>query len=204
MGDAIPSAKACTKCGVEKSLEDFHRDKRGKAGRSARCKECARANARKHYAQNSSDPEFMKRRREQVARALKRWRAKNTDSIKTYMDAYREANRESIAEQSRRWRIANAQRVTEKNQRRRARLLDAFVAEVDREEIWTRDAGTCQLCGNAIDRSQPWPHPLSMTIDHIHPLALGGTHEPSNVQLAHAVCNSRKCDRVDEAVAAEA
>lgn len=204
MSDAIPLLRTCTKCGAEKTLEDFHRDKTGKAGRSARCKECARTAARTHYQQNVSDPDFMSRKREQRVRAMKRWRAKNADALREYMAAYREANRGAITEQYRKWRIANADRVTEKNQRRRARLLNAFVAPVDREQIWVRDKGACQLCGQPIDRTLAWPHPLSMTIDHIHPLALGGTHEPSNVQLAHAVCNSRKCDRVDEAVAAEA
>jgi 5-methylcytosine-specific restriction endonuclease McrA len=135
---------------------------------------------------------------------MKRWRAKNVESRKAYMDAYREANRGAITEQYRRWRIANAQLVTEKNQRRRARLLDAFVAPVNRDQVWERDNGCCQLCGNPIDRSIQWPHPLSMTIDHIRPLILGGTHEPSNVQLAHAVCNSRKGDRIDALHSGEA
>lgn len=204
MGDAIPSVKVCTKCGTEKPLEEFHRDKRGKAGRCAQCKVCTCARARGWYESQAGDPEFKARRKEQGARALKRWRAANAESIKVYMDAYRKANKEAIAEQGKRWRTANAQRVTEKNQRRRARLLEAFVADVDREQIWARDEGVCQLCNIAIDRSLAWPHPLSMTIDHIIPLSLGGSHEPSNVQLAHAVCNSRKCDRVDEVVAAEA
>jgi 5-methylcytosine-specific restriction endonuclease McrA len=29
-------------------------------------------------------------------------------------------------------------------------------------------------------------------LDHIVPLSRGGTHEPSNVQLAHYGCNSKR------------
>ena len=32
--------KICSKCGVEKSLEEFHKDSQGKLGRKARCKDC--------------------------------------------------------------------------------------------------------------------------------------------------------------------
>jgi 5-methylcytosine-specific restriction endonuclease McrA len=39
------------------------------------------------------------------------------------------------------------------------------------------------------------PDRLAPTIDHIVPLARGGTHEPSNVQSAHFICNALKGDR---------
>jgi 5-methylcytosine-specific restriction endonuclease McrA len=70
-------------------------------------------------------------------------------------------------------------------QKRRARLLKAFVAHVSRDAIYVRDKGICQLCSTPVDRK-------SMTLDHIVPLALGGTHEPKNVRLAHKGCNSKR------------
>ncbi|MFJ9212987.1 HNH endonuclease [Streptomyces sp. NPDC102264] len=33
------------------------------------------------------------------------------------------------------------------------------------------------------------------SIDHVIPLARGGTHEPANVQCAHWLCNAIKSDR---------
>jgi 5-methylcytosine-specific restriction endonuclease McrA len=86
--------------------------------------------------------------------------------------------------------------------RRRARKKDAFVANVYRREIWERDGFTCQLCGDPLDMDavghnpavEPY-NPLAPTIDHIIPLAAGGTHEPANVQSAHFICNSVKGDR---------
>jgi 5-methylcytosine-specific restriction endonuclease McrA len=73
--------------------------------------------------------------------------------------------------------------------------LGAFVADVDPTEVWIRDEGIRHICEVAIDPDLPWPHKFSKTLDHVVPLAKGGTHQPENVRLAHAVCNSRKNDR---------
>jgi len=77
---------------------------------------------------------------------------------------------------------------------RRIRKRGAMVAPVHRAHIIERDKGICKLCDEPIDLSLTVPHPMSLTLDHIIPLARGGTHEPSNVQLAHFICNSRKSD----------
>lgn len=34
--------KSCTKCGDEKSLKEFHKDKRAKSGLQSQCKECTK------------------------------------------------------------------------------------------------------------------------------------------------------------------
>jgi 5-methylcytosine-specific restriction endonuclease McrA len=78
---------------------------------------------------------------------------------------------------------------------RRARKRGAFVANVSRLAIFERDGWVCQLCKEPLDREAQAPAPLSPTIDHIVPLAVGGTHEPRNVQAAHFICNSVKGHR---------
>lgn len=83
------------------------------------------------------------------------------------------------------------------NVRRRAAERDAFVSPVNRFEIFERDGWMCMLCGDPIERDEVSPHPLSPSIDHVIPLARGGTHEPGNVQAAHLLCNSLKGDRVE-------
>lgn len=75
---------------------------------------------------------------------------------------------------------------------RRARKRGAFVAAVYRRDIFERDQWRCQLCDKPVRRNAVVPHPLAPTLDHIVPLAAGGTHEPANCQLAHYLCNSRK------------
>jgi 5-methylcytosine-specific restriction endonuclease McrA len=36
---------------------------------------------------------------------------------------------------------------------------------------------------------------MAPSLDHILPLARGGAHDHSNLQLAHRICNSRKSDK---------
>lgn len=79
-------------------------------------------------------------------------------------------------------------------ERRRARKVNAYVADVNRRYIFERDNWTCQLCGKRVARTKKVPHPNAPVIDHILPLAKGGTHEPRNAQCAHFLCNSLKSD----------
>lgn len=55
----------------------------------------------------------------------------------------------------------------------------------------------CGICGKLVDKSLPFPHPLSKCIDHIIPVNKGG--HPSameNLQLAHLTCNRQKSDKL--------
>jgi len=55
----------------------------------------------------------------------------------------------------------------------------------------------CGICGQPVDFSLKFPHPLSPTADHIIPVAKGG--DPSaleNLQLAHLACNRAKSDKI--------
>lgn len=49
----------------------------------------------------------------------------------------------------------------------------------------------CGICLRPIDV------PETATVDHIVPLAVGGSNHRDNVQLAHAKCNRRKGDNPD-------
>jgi 5-methylcytosine-specific restriction endonuclease McrA len=79
--------------------------------------------------------------------------------------------------------------------RRRALERNAYRSPVSRSKTFKQDDYECQLCGEPMGMAESVPHPLAPTIDHIIPLARGGTHEPSNVQSAHFICNSYKGDR---------
>jgi len=54
-------------------------------------------------------------------------------------------------------------------------------------EIYERDGRECKNCGKTED----------LTIDHIHPISLGGTKEPDNLQVLCRSCNSSKNNRVN-------
>lgn len=76
--------------------------------------------------------------------------------------------------------------------KRRAVKKSAFVENVYRRKVFERDRWICQLCRKPVARTKAVPHPKAPVLDHIIPLAVGGTHEPSNVQCAHYLCNSLK------------
>lgn len=76
--------------------------------------------------------------------------------------------------------------------RRRTRMLEAFVEHVDFDVIYARDGGVCQICFGAVDPTLGKRLPLGPSYDHIVPLARGGLHEASNIQLTHYRCNLSK------------
>lgn len=87
------------------------------------------------------------------------------------------------------------------NHRRRLdRMKHPGAEDIDLMTIAERDDWVCGICCEVVDRDLLYPDPMSRTTDHIRPLAKGGLHIVSNVQLAHLVCNVRKGDKFSEEV----
>ena len=61
------------------------------------------------------------------------------------------------------------------------------VTPIDRKYIYQRDHGVCQICGAKITYAE-------MTVDHIHPLSLGGLNCRNNYQCTCRYCNQMKQD----------
>lgn len=75
--------------------------------------------------------------------------------------------------------------------RRRARLLNASLGPVSPSAIYLRDGGVCSICGFTVSQDTE-NNNLRASLDHVVPLSRGGSHDESNVRLAHALCNSVK------------
>lgn len=69
------------------------------------------------------------------------------------------------------------------------------MAKVWRDRI-RRQEPACHICGEAIDYSLPHLDPRAFVIDHVVPLAKGGSDSLENVRAAHRGCNSKKRARV--------
>jgi hypothetical protein len=80
---------------------------------------------------------------------------------------------------------------------RNEQIKRGFVKSVRFKEIYKRDGGICQICGLPVAYDKSPEKVWAATIDHIIPLSIGGTHEPSNCQLAHRLCNSMKQQETD-------
>jgi 5-methylcytosine-specific restriction endonuclease McrA len=53
----------------------------------------------------------------------------------------------------------------------------------------------CWLCSERIDLTLRWPHRLSWSLDHVIPLARGGSLlDPANARPAHLACNCKRQD----------
>jgi 5-methylcytosine-specific restriction endonuclease McrA len=81
---------------------------------------------------------------------------------------------------------------------RRQRIRDAKKGfkSFSKLDVFQKSLGCCGICGMEVDSAIKYPHPMSASIDHIIPIAKGGNHCLSNVQLAHFICNSHKQDLV--------
>jgi hypothetical protein len=67
-----------------------------------------------------------------------------------------------------------------------------------REMYARRDAWTCQLCGSEIPQRLVVNDDHNLAVDHIRPVAAGGTDHPSNVRAVHQVCGRSRRGSGDE------
>jgi 5-methylcytosine-specific restriction endonuclease McrA len=92
----------------------------------------------------------------------------------------------------------HAERSRDKARKRRAVVRGAKADEPVRAvDVFERDNWTCQICSLPIDRSAPWPYPMSPSIDHVIPLSRGGMHSMANLRAAHLRCNLQKGATID-------
>ena len=59
-----------------------------------------------------------------------------------------------------------------------------------------RTKPACYLCGEPINYELRYPDPRSFVVDHVIPIAKGGSDELHNKRAAHHECNSKKRARL--------
>lgn len=82
----------------------------------------------------------------------------------------------------------------------KAALVDS---DITLERLYKRDNGVCHICGIACNYGDILESKGTLiagdfypSIDHVVPLAKGGTHSWDNVKLAHRMCNYIKSDQM--------
>jgi len=165
------ASKSCCACLIVKPLDDFHRYKRAPDGRQYKCRDCCAEYQRRYNEVHGEKRAATRLEQGRVNRARGRLASKA-------------------------WNEANPDKRREAKLRRRARLAAATVGTVNLDAL---SLGNCPLCGDAIDATLKAPDLLSKSVDHIIPLSRGGTHEQSNLQWTHLICNMRKGNRVNQA-----
>jgi 5-methylcytosine-specific restriction endonuclease McrA len=68
---------------------------------------------------------------------------------------------------------------------------NAFVEVVSVKKLAKWQDWKCYHCGRKIDPTKTAPHPRSLTLDHLVPLALGGEHSYANTAASCWDCNCK-------------
>lgn len=182
MADSI-FGKSCAKCGQYLPVSNFQRNARRADGLQPWCRDCRRVERSTRYAANKG-----------AARAaLVAYRAANQERTRELarQAAQRVYDRdpEAARAQARQRYAEDPGPAKERARKRRAQVASVVIGEVDLESLWT---GECALCAEPICPATRHPDPMSKSLDHIVPLAKGGTHGQANLQWTHLVCNQRK------------
>ena len=164
--------KTCTKCGEAWPLSCFSPDKRRLDGLQSHCRACKSVYGAKWRSANKGyfDAYRQVNAKRQAAYKAARYAA-NPDRAKSYNDA---------------WRMNNLERgrIREHSRRASKRATGGKLSVGLSDRLFKLQRGKCACCGD--------PLGANFHMDHIMPLALGGTNTDDNIQLLTATCNLKK------------
>lgn len=166
-------SKVCNICKIEQSLDCFYSDKRNRDGKRGQCKTCCGRTTAKWQARNY----------DRVLAASRRWKEAHPDKVRAYSAMYWDTHKEERKAALRAWFASNPGMNTFYCRQRENRKRGAKGSHT-REQLKARIDfynGRCYLCGELAD-----------TIDHVIPIACGGSEWPANLRPACRSCNSRK------------
>lgn len=168
----MTQTKVCTKCGEEKVLDKFSKDRRSKLGVDSACKSCKK----NYYKEN----------RHKILEYHNQYRKENRYKILEYHSQHYKENRHKILEYKKQYRKENRGKSRAYRANRRARELKAtpeWLTPID------------HLILRNIYETKPEGH----HVDHIVPLrgkTVSGLHVPWNLQHLPAEENISKGNRV--------
>lgn len=177
--------KICSKCQRPKvrSCRFFYRTSCNADGLAGHCKDCEKLRRAMYYKKN----------RKREIDCAKRWQADNPEAKRQADCRYNRRHSAKHVARVRAWCQQNPEKARilarKRDATRRARVLDAFVEHVDPILVYERSGGYCGICGKEVSME-------NFHVDHIIPLACGGTHEYANTQAAHPRCNKIKGKRL--------
>lgn len=155
--------------------------------------EPGRAYAREYHRQHREKrAAYTKRRRQEhpeaISATFRRYYIRNLERMKQRRRNYW-AN--LTAEQKKAYLDRNRHSYLEHDARRRAQKRGSAIGPVDRRSIVERDNSTCYLCGRKLTDRE-------IHLDHVIPLARGGSHTADNLKVTCRPCNQRKSDKLLE------
>lgn len=188
--------KTCTKCGESKPESEYFTDASKRDGLYSSCKSCFKKSTNKAAKSAWHAANADKRKADYAA-----WYAANRDKRRSYNVAYRAANLDKVKASTAAWRAANSEkfkatyaawndanpekrRIIGRNRRARKREVGGRLSGGIAKRLFKLQRGKCTCCSKPLGDDYH--------LDHIMPLALGGTNTDDNVQLLRAECNRSK------------
>ena len=160
-----------------KSRERYRLDADHRAAR-------AKYHAELHIKKKQANPEYLA----ELARARKAWRDANPEKDRAIAERSRKRNAASRNAATRKWFSENKEKRAAYQNARRAKICGAEIGDVPAnytEELMRLQRGKCACCKADLKT-------VKRNLDHIMPLALGGQHIKTNLQLLCQPCNNAK------------
>lgn len=165
--------------------------KRQKSAWSANNKEQISAQKAAYYAKNrdrirAAQNKNAKINPERKSATNAKWKADNKERIRLATVQRNQEKREVIRSQNSAWKKANpeAVKIYKQNRRARKRSNGGVLSRGLSEKLFTLQRAKCACCG--------LPLGDNYHLDHIMPLALGGSNTDDNIQLLRQRCNNQK------------
>jgi hypothetical protein len=178
--------KTCSKCGEEKELDQFHRNRSMSDGRLNECKDCANAKRRAHREEHGREggadrsPEarrehYAANRERLNAQARARYAA-DPERHRAWMRQERAKDPAKVRARAKAWRDANPDKVKESNRRRYAAGRQRYAVDAllykhgmtieQWTALWDSQDGRCYLCRRPMSRELTSKD--GAVIDHDH------------------------------------
>ena len=182
--------KVCSKCRLEKELNDFSKRSASKDGLNPRCKSCDKAYKEANKERiNDYQKAYRKANKERLKTRDKAWRQANKERIKTRDKDYRKANKERLKACFKAWRQANSGKINSLAAKRRA-------AKLQRTPHWLTEEDHLDIQAFYIEAKRLTKETgINHHVDHIRPLqgrTVSGLHCPLNLQILTATENLQK------------
>lgn len=181
--------KPCARLGSKRwAAANKERVKANNAAWNAKNAERVKAEKSKRYQENRDEnikkaaDYYLQNREKAKAYA----RAKRSQDVEAAIERAREWRRkfpEKASQSTKSWQERNKDKVAVYKQNRRCKTVDTLSPEL-RSKLFTLQRGKCACCGLPLGKNYH--------MDHILPLALGGTNTDDNIQLLRQVCNNQK------------
>lgn len=188
MSDRLTSTGKCVIC----TSESYQRWLAAHQGLREQRTKAASEWKRKHPEKNREHSNrYSAKNRETVRAKNRKWHASNKEWVRRYNIEYRRKHPERHKTWFQRWeakdplRAAAVKRASKLNRRAREKLSGGSVNGKQVAQLFKLQRNRCAGCGGG----------GKFTVDHITPVAKGGTGDASNLQLLCFSCNRSKSDK---------